>query len=73
MDYPHSPGYARPTSRQAVVAMKRPRSPRRYRALMKDWRRLQRMAEQAQPRQRKRVLEELRSLDLEERSEEWST
>jgi len=57
---------------KAVVTVNRSPTQRRYRALMKDWRRLQRMAEQAQPRQRKRVLEELRALDLEERPEEWS-
>jgi len=34
---------------------------------MRDWRRLGRMAEQYQARQRKRLLEELRALDLEAR------
>lgn len=55
-----------------MVTVNRSPTQKRYRVLMKDWRRLQRMAEQAQPRQRKRLLEELRALDLEERFEEWS-
>ena len=45
---------------------------RRYQTLMKDWRRLSRLPAQAQPQQRKRILEELQALDQEARSEVWS-
>lgn len=47
---------------------------RRYQVLMKQWRRLRRLSREEQTntqRQRRRVLEELRALDLEDPAEEW--
>lgn len=41
----------------------------RYQMLMKDWRRMRRMADQKQPKLRRRLLEELRALEA--HSEEW--
>lgn len=52
--------------------MSRPPIGCRYRRLMKGWRRLQRMSEQGQVRQRRRLLEELRALEGEAGAGEWS-
>ena len=43
---------------------------RRHQALMKAWRRLERMDEQKQVRHRKRLLEDLKALELETQDED---